>query len=629
MPNITILSDLIASQIAAGEVVERPASAIKELVENSLDAESTSIEISLSKDCLDFCITDDGYGMDSEDCKLAFYRHATSKIKNFDDLSNIASFGFRGEALNSIASVAKICLTTRVGSQATGNCVKVFNDNIEISSINCPKGTKIDVNDLFFNVPARKKFLKKPKTEFAYVFEIVQAMAIANSQVKFELTYDNRVVLATTGSGNILQAGLETNFIQKEYQSDFTYLNESADDFRIEALLSSPKIFKQDRKGILTIVNNRVVRCPVMLKVLDKCYADLIPRQRYPISILLLNLSANSVDVNIHPTKKEIRYSDGVNIFQFLFNRLKRAVDSSNKHFLNFQPSENYTSIDVTEFKKDNFLNPVISYDETKNLSNIVTGITSKDNDVLNNHTNDTIFDSEKFTASKYANLNNDNYDLRINKYFKAESNLASAIKENAFGYDETRSLPWDFKLIGYINNTYFLIETQDGLLIVEQHIAHERINYENLLANSLGNQSINQQKLAIPLELNLNSSQLEILEQNTSLLTKYGFDFDLKDNGYFLTAIPITFTINEINENLVQILSQINDCGQADKNLNILKSIACQSAIKNGMTLNNVQIIDLLTKWYHTPRNDTCPHGRPIAISLTYGKLFNMFHPK
>ncbi len=633
MPKISVLSDLIASQIAAGEVVERPASAVKELVENSLDACADFIEIQVSKDCLDFTITDNGLGMDPDDAILAFERHATSKITNFEDLRMIVSFGFRGEALNSIASVAKINCQTKTKDQKEGSLVEVVNGNIKVSQHACAVGTKIEVLDLFFNVPARQKFLKKPKTEFSQIYEIIQALAIANSKVRFRLKYDNHLSFETSGSNSILTAAIETNFIHKDYAKNFIHTENNIDDKSLKAVLSNPQLFKHDRKGILAIVNGRVVRCPVILKVLDNCYNDIIPRGRYPIAIILLNIAAQDVDVNIHPTKKEIRYADGVNIFQLLQANLSEAL-RNNISFTGLKHVEDISSdtsnniivsrlgmvssdVQADYMVASNFQQ---SYINDKALQSAMQSVGT-----------DSFGRTEVTNSNSYFNESNDNYDLRANKFFRQESSLASALKENVYGSGsyESLSLPWDFKLIGYLNNTYFLLMTQDGLLIVEQHIAHERINYEELLAKSTLGKDAYSQKLALPIALNLSQSEKTQLEENITPLEKFGFEFVLQDNSYNLTAIPVTLSVNGINEILVKILSELQNGSNDHKNIDALKSIACQSAIKNGMFLNNVQIVDLLTRWYHTPRNDTCPHGRPIAISLTTNKLFNMFHPQ
>ncbi len=633
MPKISVLSDLIASQIAAGEVVERPASAVKELVENSLDACADFIEIQVSKDCLDFTITDNGFGMDPDDAILAFERHATSKITNFEDLRMIASFGFRGEALNSIASVAKINCQTKTKSQKEGSLVEVMNGNIKVSQLACAVGTKIEVLDLFFNVPARQKFLKKPKTEFSQIYEIIQALAIANSNVRFRLKYDNHLSFETSGSNSILTAAIESNFIHKDYAKNFIHTENNIDDKSLKAVLSNPQLFKHDRKGILAIVNGRVVRCPVILKVLDNCYNDVIPRGRYPIAIILLNIAAQDVDVNIHPTKKEIRYADGVNIFQLLQTNLSKVLRNN----ISTSSGLNY----FEEMNNDSTNNSIVS--RLDMVTNDAQADYLLDNNIQQSYVYDKILPlamqpvrTGSFGTTEVTNINsflkeaNDNYDLRANKFFHHESSLASALKENVYGSGSSESLrlPWDFKLIGYLNNTYFLLTTQDGLLIVEQHIAHERINYEELLAKSTLGKDAYSQKLALPIALNLSMSEKMQLEDNMNSLEKFGFEFVLQDNSYNVTAIPVTLSVNGINEVLVKILSELQNGGNDHKNIDALKSIACQSAIKNGMVLNDVQIIDLLTRWYHTPRNDTCPHGRPIAISLTANKLFNMFHP-
>ncbi|HEY9711958.1 MAG TPA: DNA mismatch repair endonuclease MutL, partial [Chroococcales cyanobacterium] len=327
MPKVIVLADHIASQIAAGEVVERPSSVVKELVENAVDAGATRVEIAVSADMRDIRIADDGCGMEAEDAVLAFHRHATSKLKSVDDLWRLQSLGFRGEALPSIASVAKVACLTRTRNSSTGHKIEARDGQVSASETGCSPGTVMEITDLFYNVPARLSFLKKASTEFGHVQEIVQALAISYLNVAFHLINDGETTFKTSGQGDLAQAIKETRlFSGKTNRNELCEVQFQDGQVEISGLLARPIHFRGDRKGILTIVNGRPVRCPLTLKALDYAYSDLIPRGRYPLAVVKLNVDPSTIDINIHPTKKEIKYSTGNEVYLVVQRALLKAL---------------------------------------------------------------------------------------------------------------------------------------------------------------------------------------------------------------------------------------------------------------------------------------------------------------
>ncbi|HEY9785655.1 MAG TPA: DNA mismatch repair endonuclease MutL, partial [Candidatus Obscuribacterales bacterium] len=315
MAKVLVLPDHVASQIAAGEVVERPASVAKELIENAIDAGATSINISVSEGCRSIRVADNGCGMDADDAVLAFHRHATSKLRAADDLWRLSSLGFRGEALPSIASVAKVTCYTRRRESATGLRIEAMDGKLNAVETGCASGTVMEVVDLFYNVPARLNFLKKAATEFAHILEVAQNLAIAYPEISFELLKNNEKSLRTSGSGQLEQAIREVGFISIRD----SLIAVSGSDFQhglsVSGYIASPLHFRGDRKAILSIVNRRPVRCPLTYKALEYAYSDLIPRGRHPLAVLIVTLDAADLDVNIHPTKKEIKYSHGNEVY--------------------------------------------------------------------------------------------------------------------------------------------------------------------------------------------------------------------------------------------------------------------------------------------------------------------------
>jgi DNA mismatch repair protein MutL len=597
MPKVQVLPDHVASQIAAGEVVERPSSVVKELVENAIDAGSTMIEIAISSDCRDIRIADDGCGMSPEDAVLAFHRHATSKLKSADDLWSLRTMGFRGEALPSIASVSRIICTTRTADSEVGTKVEAYDGQVKAVETGCAKGTIIEVFDLFYNVPARLKFLRKPATEFAHIYDTVQALAIAFNNVAFNLINDGEVVMRTAGSGQLQQVLVESKFFGGQEELIKVESTSNTNGARVHGFVTRPKHFRGDRKGIISIVNNRTVRCPLTLKALDNAYNDLIPRGRYPLAAIFVSVDPAEMDINVHPTKKEIKYTKANDIYL----SIHRAIKESILNAFNGQPPVTSSAFPQEEIAPTlTIAEPVSKFD---------------------------------YSSTRQLDLSDRlAYVPPITKSTATATQLVASTV-TAPQTETPATLPPDWRLLGYLQNTYFLLETSEGLEIVEQHIAHERVLYERLLASQKTNdtRADNIQKLALPLPLDLSNEQQAWLSENVELLESLGFAFE--HNRASCTQVPATLPQANRRETIQTIIESLRvdgtgTEGNLDPRLEATKSIACQSAIKNGMQLSQSDIIDLLAAWDKTPRNDTCPHGRPIRLKLSMEKLFQLFHP-
>lgn len=618
MPKIFVLPEHIASQIAAGEVVERPASVVKELVENSIDAGATKIIINVEEGCRRIRVSDNGFGMATEDAALAFQRHATSKLATANDLWNLNTLGFRGEALPSIAAISKLSCLTRTMDNTIGTEIISKDGNMKVSETGCALGTVIEVNDLFYNVPARLSFLKKAATEFGHILEIVQSLAITYPAIAFELSSDKIVRLSTRGSGSLDEAVREA----QHFSGDETLIKIQAADqtleLKIEARLAKPIYFRGDRKGILTIVNGRPVRCPLTYKALDYAYADLIPRGRYPLAVIHLSLRAGDLDVNIHPTKKEVRYAHGNEVYAFVQRQIVRALtdhhsiqeidlpapgEQPNFAFPNAtEGTDRYRSLDKSH--EDQYVS------QTKLFSGPGRSVHRQYREPLSTGNRE---------GSTYV------YSASV----LDQPSLKEATEDN---YSSTLSaLPLDWRIAGYVHNTYILLETMDGLSIVEQHIAHERVLYEKLHAKreKAEKQPEFMQKLLISSPLQLTETQVQTLKENIDGLREIGFDFEMEETGDQCTQVPIELAHKEYTTIIQEILQALAEDTKKDAELDIVKSVACQAAIKNGMPLSPEQILELLSSWYHTPRHDTCPHGRPIQLKFSKDKLFQLFHPK
>ncbi|MBP6351083.1 MAG: DNA mismatch repair endonuclease MutL [Candidatus Obscuribacter sp.] len=718
MPKVLVLPDHIASQIAAGEVVERPSSVVKELVENSLDAGATEIEVTVSADCRDIRIADNGCGMTPEDAVLAFQRHATSKLRSAEDLWSLTTLGFRGEALPSIASISRFTCYSRTHDGAVGSKVESADGHMTASETGCAPGTVMEINELFYNTPARLKFMKKATTEYGHIEEIVQSLAISYPEVAFTLIRDGDVSLRTTGSGNLATAIVQAKFFTgKESVIEVLHqegLGGRANGIKIKGLLAKPLHFRGDRKGILTIVNRRAVRCPLTYKALDYVYSDLIPRGRYPLAVVTLELDPSVVDVNIHPTKKELKYQSGNEIYITIQRALAATLrqnsmqeaaayhaaradraeaddraqeqQSFDPHYQNRQASTTSdrpgrsTAVAATQISfRDNLdykvspATPVQKPAREAALAAYSADITTGEVQIVDNydaltqnHNRALVSESATTDAVLTESLPKEDLlseDSDGNGILNGDSSisiidqdsLSPAYSDNVVSTSQyaamhgsdnpeagTRidhdvdssteySLPAGWRIMGYLHNTWIFFETPEGLEIIEQHIAHERTLYERLLKAQITAGRITEhcQRLVISSPLDLSPEQLETLKVSQEALAKLGFEFVInEDNSAGVMQVPLELARVNYRPVIQRMLDELATVDATNLELEATKSIACQSAIKNGMTLSMRDILKLISDWLDTERNDTCPHGRPIRLKFTKTQIFEMFHP-
>lgn len=614
MPKINVLPDHIASQIAAGEVVERPSSVVKELVENAIDAKSKHIEINISGDCLSIRVADDGCGMEPDDAVLAFQRHATSKISSVHDLSQLLSLGFRGEALPSIASVSKFSCTTKTPNAASGVRVETKEGKVVSTETGCSVGCVMEVNDLFFNVPARLKFLKKAATEFNHIEDIVLPLAVAYPQICFELKKAGKTVFKTSGSGDLKKVLAETEFINKSHELCRVESAEKDIEFKVEGYLARPDIFRSDRKGMLTIVNGRPVRCPLTQKALEYAYSDLIPRGRYPVGVISLTVPPHVVDVNIHPTKKEIKYQNSNEVYLALHKAIGEALRQLKAEQVAFM--ERSAALDTTVYSPsygEREVSSVAVAQEVAEYSPRTSTVTASQLDFKESLDYKPSYQPQRPSTT--------------HSYGPAASAPASAPVQ--MPVREEPKLPVGWRLAGYLHNTYFVMETPEGMELIEQHIAHERSLYEQILAREAEGKVVESQTLIISEPLSLGASEIEVLKEHNEVMEKLGFKFNFSIAGKVsLAQVPIDLPKTDYVGVIRTLLEDLELTDTTDKFLAASKSLACQSAIKNGMFMSDSQIYSLISMWLKTERNDTCPHGRPVRLKFSKDKLFEMFHP-
>ena len=586
MGRIIQLSKNVINQIAAGEVIERPYSVVKELVENSIDAGATKISIEVSNECRDLRIADNGSGIHPEDILLAFSKHATSKIQYGEDLFNIKTMGFRGEALASIISISKLTCTTRTKDFDYGTKVECQNSEVKQIQTGCAIGTIMEIRDLFYNLPARLKFLKAPKTEFAYINEFLQAIAIAHPEIAFELKFNGKTTLKTTALKEQIQTVQEifTREISKNLKP--VLKTDVISGLKVSGYVSTPDFTRSSKKDYYLYVNSRLVKCPIFQKAIDTVYRNLIGNTKYPFVILNLEIPASDVDVNVHPTKKEVRYKTPNQIFNFIYsavdNALKSVIEKPNKNFQTHESSN-------TE-KEDIYVNPEES----------ISSIFLKDNEEVREQP----------------------HILEIKPKFEQQKNSNTLQTPTQAKIIEISRFAEEDNIIGQYKKTYILIEKENGLEIVDQHIADERYIYEKLKKSK----NIDCQLLFISDILNVSATDKDTLETNKEKLSKFGYDIEfISDTEIIFRKIPQILSKTSPQEILTDILENIySDLDNIEEQ--ILITTSCKAAVKANTYLNQYQMQEIIKNWRTTENPETCPHGRPISKFIEHKDLAKFF---
>lgn len=602
MGRIVQLSKNVINQIAAGEVIERPFSVVKELVENSVDAGATRVSIEVSNECRNLRVADNGSGIHPDDILLAFSKHATSKISTGEDLYAVKTMGFRGEALASIISISKLTCITRTKDFDYGTKVECENSEVKKAQTGCAIGTIMDIRDLFYNLPARLKFLKSPKTEFAYISELIQSLALVHPDVAFELKNNGKVTLKTTGQNDLAQT-------VKEVFSDEIVKNlrpvlktDKISNLKISGLISTPDYTRASKKDYYMYVNSRIVKCPIFQKSVDMAYKNLIG-SRYPFIILNLEIPPEDVDVNVHPTKKEVRYKNPNQIFNFIHSAIDMALSG---YVEKEQPP-----VIQKEVAEQAELQLEVQQ-ETKQLQVI-------------NQTRPMMNFQPQNSDDVYVS-SNQNLGYVFEESKKEETPKTSVIKEFP-KHEQARFvapsvLEIEDVIIGQYKKTYILIEKEEGLEIVDQHIAEERYIYEKLKQSK----NIDCQLLFISDVLEVSPSDKELLEHNRDKLAKFGYEIEfMSDHEVIFKKVPQILSKVAPKEILADILENIS--GDIDNiEEKILITTSCKAAVKANTYLNMFQMQEIVKNWRKCEKPFTCPHGRPISHIIEHKDIAKFF---
>lgn len=592
MARIQQLSKHLINQIAAGEVIERPASVVKELVENSVDAGSTKISVEINNDCRDIRVADNGCGIHPDDIMLAFSKHATSKIRTDEDLFDIHTLGFRGEALSSIISISRLTCTTRTVDFETGTKVKCENSEVKQTETGCAVGTIMDIKDLFYNLPARLKFLKSSNTEFSYIQELVQAIALAHPECSIELKKNGKTVLKTSGQNNLLQT------VKEVYSSDIisslkeVLKTDQLSGLKISGYVSTPDYTRSSKKGYHIYINGRTVKCPVFQKAIDTAYKSLIASGKYPFVILNLEIPPSDVDVNVHPTKKEVRYKNTNQVFNFIF----ASIHAGLANYIERQPTMTFEPQQFSQSTQPQ--NNVIDFVQPKLESS---------GDIYFDKKDDTIYVSDRLMQEEEAKFTQQQEEKTEQRQFFVPVEKEQEPEEN---------------IIGQYKNTYILVEKEDGLEIIDQHIAEERYIYEKLMSEK----NIVSQMLFVSDVVPVSSTEAELIKENIDKFEKFGFGIEfLKENELIFRKVPQMIAKVNPKEILADILENIE--GNIDRlEEHILITTACKASVKAGQKLSTWQMQEIVKKWRTTKMPYTCPHGRPVVKFFPHKEIAGFF---
>lgn len=632
MSIVHLLDSNTINKIAAGEVVERPASVIKELIENALDAGARRIEIEAMAGGTSLMrVTDDGCGMNAEDAEMAIKRHATSKINDADDINDIVTLGFRGEALPTIAAVSRFTMMTRPKDSELGTKVTIAGGaGTSISEMGCGIGTTIRVEDLFFNTPARKKFLKTTHTETNKINDIVTKMALANPNVAFKFISNNKIALNTPGNGELAET-IASIYGHAAAESLLPLsFHDDNDGIDISGYITKPSMIRSSRGWQTFIANGRIIENKAISKSIDNAYHSLLPKAGYPLVVLRLDVPPRSVDVNVHPRKIEIKFEDESRIFRAVY---KSVVDAIRPEGQTLEEVAGRVRCPEQFYSKDEkpFVVPSVDYSKSQHGSE---GVINRDSlphafsTALSLDERESIQEfmkAQQIVQSEMRRGGDSPYDIAQGAQ-SAGGNLNIAEERLAFG--ETNG---DARLsmipIGQVALCYIIAQDTDSLYIVDQHAAHERILYDKFASMA---DKIPSQELLVHLVLNFSRRESELIESNSSLFFELGFDLEMSGEcEYRLRAVPIDIPTGDaemILRKIIESLINMKGLTAAEIRHACIAMTACKAAIKRGEELNMRQMQIILDELSKTSRPYTCPHGRPTILRFESKELAKMF---
>ncbi|MGN0515275.1 MAG: DNA mismatch repair endonuclease MutL [Lachnospiraceae bacterium] len=604
--SIKVLDPVTINKIAAGEVIERPSSVVKELVENAIDAKASAITIEIKDGGTSFIrITDNGQGFDKEDIPVAFLRHSTSKIKSVEDLLTVSSLGFRGEALSSISAVAQIELITKTHESLMGTRYVIEGGKEkEIEAVGCPDGTTFIVRNLFYNTPARRKFLKTPVTEGGYISELVEKLAMSHPDISFRFINNNQNKLHTSGNGNVKD--IIYHVYGRDISANILPVNYESECIKITGFIGKPVVNRGNRNYENYYINGRFIKSNIINRAIEEAYKSFMMQHKYPFTALHFTIAQELIDVNVHPTKMELRFSIGDEIYNIVYNEIFNAL--SHKEFI-----------------------PDVKIDETKQAykpqveAHIPEPFEKKRLDLFVKQ------DIPVIRENTPVNRPVQNISVREEIVPPAikEVHITNATQTSLFSeklLDEKNVIK--HKIIGQLFDTYWIVEFEDKMYMIDQHAAHEKVLYERIMAKYRNNQAASQ-NLMPPVVVTLSVNDIETLKQNMDYFNEIGYEIEeFGGKDYAIKAVPMElFGLNE-KDVFMEILDELS-AGNSKTITSItdrIATIACKAAVKGNNRLSDCEAKELINELLTLENPYNCPHGRPTIVSMSKYEIEKKF---
>lgn len=670
MGSIVLLDELTINKIAAGEVIERPANVVKELVENSIDAGATKISIEIKNGGISYIrITDNGKGIAQDDLEIAFERHATSKIRSSDDIIKVMTMGFRGEALASIASISRVELISCHKDSEIGNKIVVEGGNIiENEEYGCPKGTTITVENLFYNTPVRYKFLKRDFTEAGYIEDIVTRIALVNPNISFRLISSGKEIINTSGNGDLKSA--VHSIFGKDISMFVVPVDYTYDNIKIEGVIGKAEIARSNRNNQITYINGRYVKNKTMSAAIDEAYKTIIAHGKFAFTVLNIKMSPELVDVNVHPAKLEVRFENESDVFKAIYhavkstlldNDLSRIIHDSSEKQENIKNEvvnatqeriskmkeifgkldEKIDEISVENGRVQELTNNVEKINSENNLKEDKTSRVMEDKDlsyipIFNGKTIKDEITTTEVVANKIIEdsiLEDAQQENEIIVEDKENDGIVEK-KDNTslFRKEDDSEKEKEYKYIGTAFNTYIIIEYQGEMYIIDQHAAHERVMYEQIKQDYYKDEVLSQM-LLLPEIVTVTSFERDIINNNIEMFKKAGYILeDFGDNTFKIAGIPyicLDINVKELFLDILDGMKGYNSTASKEKEDNFLATIACKAAVKGNKTLKIEEIDTLLKDMLKLENPFSCPHGRPTAIKMSQYEIERKFGRK
>ena len=639
MPQIALLSQETIDKIAAGEVIERPSSVVKELVENAIDAGSSAVTVEIKEGGVSFIrISDNGCGIEKEQIPLAFLRHSTSKIKSVEDLFTVTSLGFRGEALSSIAAVSQVELITKTNSDFTGSRYLIEGSKeVSLEEIGAPDGTTFIIRNLFYNTPARKKFLKSAQTEGTYIHELMQRMILSHPDVAFKFIMNNQVKLQSSGNGNI------KDIIYHLYGRDITKallpITHESELFKVSGFIGKPMISRGNRGYELYFVNGRFIRSQILSKAIEDAFKPFLMQHQYPFTVLYFEIDSSLLDVNVHPTKMELRFSNQQELYREVQNILSAAlvhrdiipevpVDTPKKNEME-APKIEKVMPEPFEQKRLEEIRKAVRKDSPYEVKYPDRQPERRETWHAQSQPEHKPPVREQLHASEVTGtekeLAKEAYVLREEETYGAKPE--GSYEQGSFLKEEEMAKQ---KIIGQLFDTYWLVEYNDRLFIVDQHAAHEKVMYEKM-KKQFEKKEFTSQAISPPIVITLSMREAETLERFKEQFTKLGFEIEHFGGAeYSICGVPGNLYRLNTKDVLIEMLDELTDGiserATADVILDKIASMSCKAAVKGSQRLSLPEMEQLMKDLMKLDNPYNCPHGRPTIIAMSKYEIEKKF---